>query len=260
MNGPHGKGSPLVKLERDLSVFGRLGLERQPVGVKFLYACPEGIPRLDGKLALCEMIVEAENGTVFYADRDNHECVGPLILGMVDVPGYRSGELGPLYEIFDEPRANAKVYEDLPTLYPGTCNATVFAPLDKLEFQPDVLVVTGSVRQMEIVLRAMSYTTGEHYRSESTTVMGCAWTLVQPYLTGKINFSVYGLTYGHIVRRVGKEGDLVVSIPWTCLPTVVENLNKMKWLLPAYEEGKRGPSYSQDVSWLRQEAVEGLGT
>jgi hypothetical protein len=91
---------------------------------------------------------------------------------------------------------------------------------------------------MEIVLRSMSYTTGQMYESKGTPVMGCAWTLVYPYLSGKINFSVAGLTFGHIAREIGNEGTVGVSIPWDCLPTMIENLNEMKWVLPAYTDGK----------------------
>jgi hypothetical protein len=91
---------------------------------------------------------------------------------------------------------------------------------------------------MEIVLRSMSWTTGQMYESKSTPVMGCAWTYVYPYITGKINFTVTGLTHGQIAREVGTEGDLNVSVPWDCLPTMLENLERMEWVLPAYVEGR----------------------
>ena len=57
-----------MPLERDLSIFQKLNLDKQPVGVKFLYAKPEGVARLDKTLGLCEMISEAQTGKVFYAD------------------------------------------------------------------------------------------------------------------------------------------------------------------------------------------------
>jgi len=226
----------LPEFTRDLSAFGRLELEREPVGVKYLYQKPAGIPRLDGELAFCEMVVAAEDGQIFYADRKNHGCVGPIILGMEEWPGYRAGERGEPLKIYAEARANAHVYDILPTLPRDTCNYTVFAPLSKLSFDPDVLVVTGTVGQMEKVLRAYSYTTGRPYESMTTTVMGCAWMLVRPYLTNKVVYTPYGLVYGHIVRRLGREGQLAVSIPWEWLPTVVENLERMPW-------GVDGPSY-----------------
>lgn len=229
----------LTRLTRDLSIFEKLGLSKPPVGVKFLYGKPEGVPRLDKKLALCEMIPEAQTGKVFYADLDNHECAGPLPLGMVDIdPYYLSGQIGPCLEVFKEARANRRIYDVLPTLVRGTCNYTVFAPLDKLTFDPDVLVMSGRARQMEIVLRSMSYTTGQMYESKGTPVVECSWTLVYPYISGKINFTVIGLAFGHIAREIDDEGTVVVSIPWDALPTMIENLQEMPWVLPAYLDGK----------------------
>jgi uncharacterized protein (DUF169 family) len=231
--------SELKKLERDLSIFQKLNLEKQPVGVKFLFGKPEGVERLDIKLGLCEMVPEAQKGKVFYADLASHECAGPLVLGMVEMePFFESGQLGPRLEIFKEARANRRIYEVVPKLKKGTCNYTVFAPLDQLTFEPDVLIVSGTVRQAEIILRSMSYTTGQMYESKGTPVLGCAWSFVYPYLTGKINFSISGLTFGHIAREVGKEGNMVVAIPYDVLPTMVENLHSMKFVLPSYTEGR----------------------
>ncbi len=231
--------SELTPLTRDLSVFKKLELEKPPVGVKFLYREPEGIPRLDRTLGLCEMVTEAQKGKIFYAGFADHECAGPVPLGMVDVePFYWSGQIGPCLEIFKEARANRRIYDVIPRLVPGTCNYTVFAALDLLTFDPDVLVLSGPVRKMEIVLRSMSWTTGQMYESKGTPVLGCAWTLVYPYVTGKINFTVTGLTFGHIAREVGTEGHVVVSVPWDALPTMVENLEVMPFVLPSYEDGR----------------------
>ena len=231
----------LTKLTRDLSIFKKLELEKPPVGVKFLYAEPEGVPRLAKKLALCEMIPEAQTGKVFYAGLEDHECAGPVPLGMVELePFYASGQIGPCLEVFKEARANRRIYEVAPKLARGTCNYTVFAPLDMLTFDPDLLILSGPARKMEIVLRSMSYTTGQMYESKGTPVLGCAWTFVYPYLSGKINYSVTGLTFGHIAREVGTEGNVVVSVPWDALPTMVENLSEMPWVLPAYLDGRDG--------------------
>ena len=225
----------LTPLKRDLSVFNKLELSRPPVGVKFLWGRPEGIERLGKTLALCEMVTEAQKGTVFYADYENHECVGPYPLGMCDVDTFSwRGPIGPTSECLDHARANVQIYEQNPRLERGTCNYLVFAPLDKLTFDPDGLVFYGTQRQMEIIMRSMTWTTGQLYESKSSSVMGCAWTLVYPYLSQKINFQPRSFTFGHISRVVGEDGDIIVSVPWTALPTMVENLNAMNFVLPSY--------------------------
>ncbi len=167
--------SELTGLEQNLAIFQKFDFARSPVGVKFLYGKPEGVPRLDKKLALCEMLPEAQNGRAFYVDQANHECAGPIPLGMADMePFFESGQLGPRLEIFKEARANRRIYQHIPKLVHGTCNYVVFAPLRQITFEPDVLVITGSARQAEIILRAASYTTGKMYTSRGTPVLGCA--------------------------------------------------------------------------------------
>jgi uncharacterized protein (DUF169 family) len=229
----------MVAVDRDLAILKKLGLQKQPVGVKFLCGRPDGIPRLEKKIALCEMVHEAQAGKPFYADLENHECAGPIALGMVDIdPFFSSGQVGVLLEGFDEARACRRIYEDLPTLKKGTCNYTVFAALDDLSFNPDILMFEGSVRQMEIVLRSMSYSTGWKYESKITPVLGCAWTMIYPYISGRVNYYVTGLIGGQIAHGVGTEGNVVVSVPWDCLPTMLENLSKMKWVPASYAESR----------------------
>ena len=91
---------------------------------------------------------------------------------------------------------------------------------------------------MEILLRSMSYSTGWKYESKITPVLGCAWTMIYPYISGRINYYVTGLIGGQIAHGVGTEGNVVVSVPWDCLPTMLENLGKMKWVPAPYEEGR----------------------
>ena len=226
-------------LKHDLSVFKELELELEPVGVKFLYNKPEGIKRLEKKIGLCEMLPEAQKGDAFYADKDNHECAGPLVLGLIDLdPFFESGQLGPKLEIFQEARANRRLYHDIPKLEKGTCNYVIFAPLHALDFEPDVFIVTGKARQAEIILRSLSYSTGKKYLSKGTPVLGCAWTFIYPYNSGEVNFSISGLTFGHIAREVLPEGLVSVSIPFDVLALMIENLNEMKWVLPSYTEGR----------------------
>lgn len=226
-------------LKTDLSILEKLDLEREPVGVKFLYNRPEGIQRLRKKLGLCEMLPEAHKGTAFYADEENHECAGPLVLGLVEMePFFEAGQLGPRLEIFQEARANRRLYQDIPKLKKGSCNYVVFAPLSALNFEPDVLVITGRPRQAEIVLRSLSYSTGRKYISKGTPVLGCAWTYIYPFNSGEVNFSISGLTFGHIAREVLPEGLVTVSIPFDVLLLMIANLNEMKWVLPAYTEGR----------------------
>jgi uncharacterized protein (DUF169 family) len=226
----------MSSIQQDLAIFNQFNFDRPPVGVKFLFAKPDGIKRLDKTLALCEMLREAQGGSPFYATKEDFECVGPLILGMEDPePVAESGQIGPRLKIFKEPRANNRIYHYIPRMIKGTVNYIAFSPLDKLSFDPDVLVVTAKPSQAEILLRAMTYTTGKMWTAKGTSVIGCAWMFVYPYLSGELNFTVTGLGVGMKGRQVLPEGLIIISIPWDLFPTMIENLSDMDWVLPEYQ-------------------------
>jgi uncharacterized protein (DUF169 family) len=218
-------------IQQDLSIFNKFKFERPPVGVKFLFGKPEGIKRLDKTLALCEMIREAQQSPPFYVDKENFECVGPLILGMAEPePLFESGQIGPRLELFKEPRANNRIYYYIPRMIRDTVNYLVFSPLDKLSFTPDVLIVSANPTQAEIILRAMTYTTGKMWTAKGTSVIECSWMFVYPYLSGELNFTVTGLSSGMKAREVFPPDLLLISIPWDLLSPLVEGLQDMKWV------------------------------
>jgi len=145
-----------------------------------------------------------------------------------------SGQFGPELGIYQEARANARIYERLPVFAKGTVNYVVFSPLKALSFDPDLLVLYARPRQAEIVLRAMSYSTGEMWEPKAMGVVSCSWLYVYPYKSGKVNYIITGMAYGMIARQVFPEGKVLVSIPWNWIPTITQNLNEMKWNLPEY--------------------------
>jgi uncharacterized protein (DUF169 family) len=234
----NGEIRPLVT---DFSILDKLNLESPPVGVKFLFNKPEGLRRLGKNLAFCLMPEESQKSGAFYVDKTHFECAGPLCLGIAnDDPFSVSGQIGTKLglDIFQEARANRRIYEVLPTLRQGSCNYVIFAPLRELDFDPDVLLITGNARQAEIVLRSYTYSTGEMYVSRTTPVIGCAWTFVYPYISGKLNYVVEGVCFGHIAREVSHMGYVTVAIPFTLTKLMMDNLREMTWVLPAYTEGR----------------------
>jgi len=227
-------------LKTDLSPYKKFDFERPPVGVKFQFKRPEGIEQLemDKSLAFCERVKEAQQrGAPFYINKDNiEECVGKFLLGMEDMaPFAESGQIGTELKIYQEPRVNSRLYLSIPRFERGIVNYVVFSPLDKLTFEPDVLIITANHSQAEIVMRAMSYSTGEVYNSKTTNVMGCAWTYIYPFQSGKVNYLIPEMIHGMRARLVYPEGSVLIAIPYHWLPIITQNLQEMEWVLPAYK-------------------------
>ena len=223
--------------KKDFSILGKFAFDVPPVAVKFSAKRPPKMERLAEKMAFCEMLKKAQQGNAFYADAENHACeAGLYVLGQADaLQPFISGEFGAGLRIFEEPRSASRLYLHIPKLGKGVIHSVSFSPLGKLTFDPDLLVILANTEQTEILLRAMSYRTGEVWESKFTAAIGCAWTYVYPYLTGKLNFSITGLGHGMRRRKLFPEGRQVVSIPFDLLPSMLMNLRKMPWVLPAYE-------------------------
>ncbi len=238
-------GGEIRQLSSDLSILNKLSFTKQPVGIKFLFEEPSGVKKLDQTLAMCLMPEEARTNGAFYVDNENFECAEPLFLGIHnDDPFAIAGQIGTKagLDIFQEARANRRIYEVLPTLKPGSCNYIIFAPLTEMEFEPDVLLLTGDTRQAEIVLRSYTYSTGAIYESKTTPVIGCAWTFVYPYISGKLNYVTQGICFGHRAREVGELGEISIAIPFNLIQQIISNLTEMTWDLPAYSDGREGYS------------------
>lgn len=224
----------------DYSIFDRLELEYKPVGVKFSMTKPENLPQLNKKLAMCEMLREAQLSGGFYAARENHACgVGPHILGQSeDDPGMLAGMIGPRIGVYQDERANRNVYINMNTLEKGTAPYTLFDTLDNIGFSPDVIILLTRPEQAEILLRAYGYRTGRGWNARGTSVAGCACLYIHPFVSGELNMLVTGLHHGMKARGTFPPGLLMLSIPYQVIPEIVQSLNEMQWDLPQYHWGK----------------------
>jgi uncharacterized protein (DUF169 family) len=223
--------------KKDLAVLDKFDFAVQPVGVKFALRRPDAVERLGKNMALCEMLKHAQEGNAFFADAKNHTCgAGPYILGQADAPEpFIGGEFGAGLQIYDQPRSASRPYYYLPRIKENVAHYVVFSPMDKLSFDPDVLIILANTSQSEILLRAMSYRTGKMWSSKMTAAIGCAWLYVYPYLTGEINYTTCGFGHGMKRRNLFPEGHQLVSIPFDLLPSILQNLQDMPWDLPAYQ-------------------------
>jgi len=201
------------------------------------------------------MLVEAQSGKAFYATKDEFTCIGAMLLGMKEMdPVFESGMVGPKLGVYKEARANRKVYQYLPTLSPNLINYILFAPLDKMNFEPDILIIMASVSQAEIFNRARSYTTGEAWTAKATSVAGCAWLYIYPYLTGEINLTVTGFGFGMKARRLFPEGRILLTIPWERITGIMQNLSEMEWVPESFNLGAEG--HKKKMRRIREELVK----
>lgn len=233
--------------KEDLAILEKFDFDVSPIGVKFTVKRSEGVARLDEKMTFCEMLKHAQKGHAFYADIDNHTCEGGLhVLGHADASEpFISGEFGAELKIFDGTRAASRLYLNIPKIGRGVVKYVTFSPIDKLSFHPDLLILLADTRQTEILLRGMSYRTGQMWESKFSPAIGCAWVFIYPYLSGKLNYAITGLGHGMRRRNLFPEGLQLVSIPFDLLPAILQTLEDMPWILPAYQAD--GPEFVRQL-------------
>ena len=130
----------MIPRQTDFSIYRKLNLERPAVGMKYCYNKPEGIKKLDKKLALCEMVKEAQQRSEpFYFSKEEEDCAGKNALGMAETsPAAMAGQIGGGGRIFQDDRANSNliysVYQNFTKPVKGTINYVAYAQTDKLTF------------------------------------------------------------------------------------------------------------------------------
>jgi uncharacterized protein (DUF169 family) len=206
--------------KNDWEVLERFKFESHPVGVKYFTTTAKGMLRLKKNLSLCEMLKAAFDGDTFFAAARNQTCDAALhVLGQKDIAQqYISGEFGSELQVFRDKRAAARLYHYIPRMAKGSVKYVALSPLNKLPFDPDVLIILANTGQAEILLRAMSYRTGRMWQSRYSSAIGCAWLLIQPYLSGDINFIPTGLGFGMRRRKM----------PWKPRPYQPDGLEYVK--------------------------------
>jgi uncharacterized protein (DUF169 family) len=250
----------MPKKIRDFSIFQKFNFERKPVGIKFLLNKPEGLEKLDKSMAICQMFREAQDREPFYAAKDNFACLETLLMGLSEPePFFESGQIGDKERIYQEARANRRIYQNIPKLAKNTVRYVCFSPVDKLPFEPDVLVITANPGQAEILLRALSYSTGKPLSAKYTPVMVCAWIFFYPFVNGEINYTVTGLGYGMRIKKLLPEGLLLISVPYDMIPMLIENLHEMDWVLPitTLSEEERKKYSATIMEEIRREYLNG---
>lgn len=245
---------------RDFSILDRFDFVYKPVAMKFLLNRPEGIEKLAKNMPICRMFREAQDSDPFYADAENFTCVDRLLLGFMDPePFYESGQIGAKERIYREARANRRIYQYIEKIPAGTIRYIAFSPIAKAPFDPDLLVFTARPDQAEIILRALSYSTGKPLTTVITPVLMCAWVFVYPYMTGKLNYTVTGLGYGMKSQKLLPEGLVLISVPYDLTLMLLDNLAEMDWVLPMFTmaEEEKGPYAARIMGEIRQEYLSG---
>jgi uncharacterized protein (DUF169 family) len=204
-----------------------LSLSGSPVAVKLAKskeAIPAGIPEAKEVVRHCQMVNMARrDGAVFYAPADKHQCNGGAwALGLKEItPSLRTGEHYFKLGKFESMSACVRTMDRIPHLSSGETYATVYAPLEKTPFDPDVVVIVTTPRNMLKLAQACLFRLGGRISPAMAGIQSvCSDATAQPYLTGTANFSL-GCDGSRKFSGIADE-EMVMGFPVELLPEIGE--------------------------------------
>lgn len=214
----------------------KLELKYDAVAIKFCLEKPECEHFSEKKQAFCTYVNYAQKtGRKFYITKDDDECYGKLVTGMIDKPPVTaSGQAGYDFGCYATPGVCRNLYQKLPVIEPHTVNFVEFAPVEICDFAPDLIVFVADLPAADIIMRATSWISGDLWESKSSPVLSCAWMYAYPVISGKVNHITTGFYHGLKRRKVYPEGLRMISVPYQKLPEFEKALGEMDWTLIAF--------------------------
>jgi uncharacterized protein (DUF169 family) len=209
-----------------------LGIKDSPVGVALFKReedIPKGIMVSERLLNYCQMVQGARlNGEIFLAHADYHKCKGGAAgLGLLECPENISS--GTLYfeklHKCSSKKAGSQISASMPRLLAGSVVATYVAPLDKMVFNPDVVIVVGTPLAARRVTQAQMYAKGGRVNFSTAGIQSfCVDATAAPYLKGEVNIS---LGCDGSARNANLEDEsVVIGIPFDVLKQIVPVLKE----------------------------------
>jgi uncharacterized protein (DUF169 family) len=220
---------PVNYVEASETLKKYLKLSGSPVAFRFATKkedIPSGMEKLDKTIRHCSMIgLARKEGKIFYSTAENHECNGGAwSLGLREITEtLKNGDFYYKLGKFESSAACKRTIDRVAHLETGYTYATMYAPLEKTPFDPQVVVIVASPWSMLKLSQSTLFRLGGRIHAEFAGIQSvCADACAQTYLTGRVNFSL-GCDGSRKFSGI-EDGELVMGIPAEILPEIVEAL------------------------------------
>jgi uncharacterized protein (DUF169 family) len=217
------------KLNNELNKYLRLATF--PVGVKLLKSSEEFkninfLKKPENKIAICQIFSYARyyGWTMGCTKEDNLCPLAEISLGFKE--SYRLFEEGAFFvgRYNETKEAAKKTTATMPKLSYGKYSAIVAGALERIDFEPDLILIWGNSAQIMRIIQGYLWKKGGRV-SMSTFCDGvCADTISKAILTNDLQIAFPCLGD----RRFGMaiDTDLIASIPFEIIDEIVEGMEK----------------------------------
>jgi uncharacterized protein (DUF169 family) len=206
-----------------------LKLSGSPVAFRFATKkedIPAGMQELDKTIRHCSMIgLARKEGLTFYSPAGKHECNGGAwALGLREITdSLKNGDFYYKLGKFESSAACKRTIDRVPHLQTLETYATMYAPLEKTPFDPQVILIVASPWSMLKLAQSVLFRLGGRINAEFAGIQSvCSDTCAQTYLNGQVNFSL-GCDGSRKFSGI-EDGEMVIGIPAELLPEISEAL------------------------------------
>ena len=206
-----------------------LKLSGSPVAFRFATKkedIPAGMQELDRTIRHCSMVgLARKEGRIFFSTAGKHECNGGAwALGLREITeSLKNGDFYYKLGKFESTAACKRTIDRVPHLQTLETYATLYAPLEKTPFDPQVVLIVSSPWAMLKLVQSVLFRVGGRINAEFAGIQSvCADTCAQTYLNGQVNFSL-GCDGSRKFSGI-EDGEMVMGIPAELLPEIVEAL------------------------------------
>lgn len=212
-----------------------LGLKGSPVAVKLVKTAdeiPESYKKVDEKKRHCEFVQDARlKGNKGYATSEEHLCKGGAgVMGIETLP--ESVATGSMYYNlgnFETAEGALETVNAIPKAE-GRYYASLYAPLESAEFDPDVVVLILNPKQALKVSQAFLRKNGGRISSDYSGIQSLCADAVAAVKERKIPNMTLGCNGSRKFAEIADE-EVIIGLPPEYLKDVVEALKifKEKW-------------------------------
>jgi uncharacterized protein (DUF169 family) len=206
-----------------------LKLSGSPVAFRFATKkeeVPAGMQVLDKTIRHCSMVnLARREGKIFYSTVDKHECNGGgWALGLKEITeSLKNGDFYYKLGKFESSAACKRTIDRIPHLGLHETYATLYAPLEKTPFDPQVVIIVASPWAMLKLAQSTLFRLGGRIGAEFAGIQSvCSDACAQTYLTGRVNFSL-GCDGSRKFSGI-EDGEMVIGIPAELLPEITDAL------------------------------------
>jgi uncharacterized protein (DUF169 family) len=210
-------------------IYEAVGLKNQLVALKFLVDLE---PVKDRPVAqghrFCQLIMRARKGEELLLTPEAISCPGAATaLGFKPLPpNLESGQMLKAFGIFEDPGKGALTIRAMPRLELGKFKGIIAGPLDRVSFDPDVIIAEDEVEKLMWMALAYLNTCGGRLEFSTAILQAmCVDTAVIPYKQNRLNMS-FGC-YGCRDATDIQPGEAALGFPASALADLAEHLSHL---------------------------------